>query len=87
MIESTTGSFTVVDANLPTRKFYWKGFQIIYVTSVMIHYKDNGISHIALSIIDPEYIIPTLDTEQKIKLNSVYSDMSSSGINIIKKRS
>ena len=87
MIEAVKGSLTIVDINLSTKKFYWKGVELIYVSSFMAHYKKNENSIIKLVVVDPDYVLPALSNDEKIILNGIYSEISAANIDVNKSRS
>jgi hypothetical protein len=86
MIETITGSLTIIDINEANASFFWNGLQLHHVTAAAAIRKPNGDRRVSLTVIDPAHVTPALDPAEQALLNDVYNAMTATGIIIQRAR-
>jgi len=85
MLETTKGSLTIVNANLPNPNVFWKGERLPHVKGLMIvNGVDGAADKCVIRVTNPTKVQPALEPAALEKLNFIYNEMNNAGIKIIK---
>lgn len=86
MLGTSTGSFTVIDANTAAMKCYWKGAELVFVQSINVVLRRPDRGRVALRVLDPDHVSPPLVQEAKDAINAIYAELTEAGILVSKAR-
>lgn len=85
MLASSVGMFTTVDLNNASASYYWRGEKLANVISCMAINSGNQ-RRLSLRVVDPAWVLPALDANERSRLNGIYADMQTANIIILKSK-
>lgn len=83
MLETTSGTLTIVDLNSAAQKYFWRGAPLPHVLSLMAHVNAND-QRVSVRVRDPAFT--DLDQDAQDQLNAIYAEMEAAGIRVLKAR-
>ena len=78
-LASAVGSLTIVDLNLDTPTFYWRGEKLNHVVACHAVSTQQQ-RRVALRVVRPDRVVPALPEAERARLNAVYALMQEQGV-------
>lgn len=80
MLQSATGSLTIVDTNTDEPKLFWKGKFLEWVLSSATTNTRRGASRVTVRVVKPSKVSPELEETEQLRLTELYDEMTAAGI-------